>query len=113
MSFCDVTIVSPELAEVQHGVRRARWKEQTVRLLVTVQGSRCPVRLHGHRLTIHARREHARFTFSEGHWWVTNQGRNGLTVNGAPVVGEQQLSDGDAIRWGTRPDALLSRVEIS
>ena len=58
-------------------------------------------------------REHARFTFSEGHWWVTNQGRNGLTVNGAPVVGEQQLSDGDAIRWGTRPDALLSRVEIS
>jgi FHA domain len=58
-------------------------------------------------------REHARFTFSDGHWWITNQGRNGLTVNGAPVTGERQLSDGDAIRWGTRPDALLSRVEIS
>jgi hypothetical protein len=58
-------------------------------------------------------REHARFTFSDGRWWITNQGRNGLTVNGAPVAGEQPLSDGDAIRWGTRPDALLSRVEIS
>jgi hypothetical protein len=58
-------------------------------------------------------REHARFTFSDGRWWITNQGRNGLTLNGASVVGEQPLSDGDAIRWGTRPDALLSRVEIS
>ena len=58
-------------------------------------------------------REHARFTFSDGRWWITNQGRNGLTLNGAPVTGEQPLSDGDAIRWGTRPDALLSRVEIS
>jgi hypothetical protein len=58
-------------------------------------------------------REHARFTFSDGCWWITNQGRNGLTLNGVPVAGEQVLSDGDAIRWGTRPDALLSRVEIS
>ena len=58
-------------------------------------------------------REHARFTFSDGRWWITNLGRNGLTLNGAPVAGEQPLSDGDAIRWGTRPDALLSRVEIS
>jgi hypothetical protein len=58
-------------------------------------------------------REHARFTFGDGRWWITNQGRNGLTLNGAPVAGEQPLSDGDAIRWGTRPDALLSRVEIS
>jgi hypothetical protein len=58
-------------------------------------------------------REHAKFTFSDGRWWITNQGRNGLTVNGAPVAGEQPLSDGDEIRWGSRPDALLSRVEIS
>jgi hypothetical protein len=58
-------------------------------------------------------REHARFTFSDGRWWITNQGRNGLTLNGAPVAGEQPLNDGDAIRWGTRPDALLSRVGIS
>jgi len=57
-------------------------------------------------------REHARFTFCDGHWWITSQGMNGLTLNGAPVAGEQPLSDGDAIRWGTRPDALLSRVEI-
>jgi pSer/pThr/pTyr-binding forkhead associated (FHA) protein len=57
-------------------------------------------------------REHARFTFSDGRWWIANQGRNGLTLNGAPVAGEQPLTAGDAIRWGTRPDALLSRVEI-
>ena len=58
-------------------------------------------------------REHATFTFADGHWWITNMGRNGLTLNGAPVTGDQPLSDGDAIRWGARPDALLSRVEIS
>jgi len=58
-------------------------------------------------------REHATFTFADGRWWITNQGRNGLTLNGTPVAGEQPLSDGDAIRWGTRRDALLSRVELS
>jgi hypothetical protein len=57
-------------------------------------------------------REHATFSFSDGRWRVTNQGRNGLSLNGVPVEGEQPLSDGDTIRWGTRPDALLSRVEI-
>jgi hypothetical protein len=57
-------------------------------------------------------REHATFTFSDGRWWVTNQGRNGLTLNGTPVAGEQPLSDGDTIRWGASPDALLSRVRI-
>jgi hypothetical protein len=57
-------------------------------------------------------REHARFTFSEGRWWVANQGMNGLSVNGVPVSGKQPLSDGDSIRWGTLPDAPLSRIEI-
>jgi FHA domain-containing protein len=58
-------------------------------------------------------REHARFTFADGRWWITNQGRNGLTLNGAKVTGEQPLSDGDTIRWGNNPDAPLSRVEIT
>jgi FHA domain len=57
-------------------------------------------------------REHAMFTFSDGRWWITNRGRNGLTLNGAPVAGEQPLSNGDTIRWGASPDAPLSRVEI-
>jgi len=57
-------------------------------------------------------REHATFTFSDGRWWITNQGRNGLTLNGAKVAGEQPLSDGDTIRWGASPDALLSRIKI-
>jgi hypothetical protein len=57
-------------------------------------------------------REHARFTFSGGQWRIANLGRNGLTVNGEPVTGEAPVSDGDVVRWGTRPDALSSRVEI-
>src|SRR6185437_5607542 len=58
-------------------------------------------------------REHAKFTFSDGRWRITNLGRNGLTVNGAKVTGEQPVSDGDTIRWGNNPDAPLSRVEIT
>jgi hypothetical protein len=58
-------------------------------------------------------REHARFTYSSGQWWIANMGRNGLTVNGAPVAGECPLSTGDSIRWGSRPDALQSWVEIT
>jgi hypothetical protein len=57
-------------------------------------------------------RKHARFAFSEGRWCVTNLGINGLAVNGAPAAAEHPLSDGDTIRWGSRPDALVSRVEI-
>jgi hypothetical protein len=57
-------------------------------------------------------RHHAKFTFAAGRWWVTNQGMNGLSVNGAPVEGKHPLSDGDSIRWGKGPDAPLSRVEI-
>jgi hypothetical protein len=57
-------------------------------------------------------REHARFTFSGGQWWIANLGRNGVTLNGAPLAGEQPLGDGDAIRWGMRSDALLSKVQI-
>jgi hypothetical protein len=57
-------------------------------------------------------REHARFTFTDGRWWVANLGRNGLTLNGVPLVAGQALANGDSIRWGIKPDALLSRVEI-
>jgi len=57
-------------------------------------------------------REHARFTYSDGRWWIANLGRNGLALNGSALVGEQPLSSGDSIRWGMRSDALASRVEI-
>lgn len=57
-------------------------------------------------------REHARFAYADGRWWVTNLGMNGLAVNGTPAATEHPLSDGDTIRWGSRPDALVSRVEI-
>lgn len=57
-------------------------------------------------------RVHATFTFDEDRWWVTNQGMNGMSVNGVPVSARQALSDGDSIRWGTKPEAPQSRVEI-
>ena len=57
-------------------------------------------------------RKHARFAFSDGRWWVANLGMNGLTVNGVAAETEHPLSDGDTIRWGSRPDAVASRVEI-
>jgi hypothetical protein len=57
-------------------------------------------------------REHARFTFCDGQWWITNLGRNGLAVNGTALAGQQPLRDGDLIRWGMRSDALRSTVEI-
>jgi hypothetical protein len=57
-------------------------------------------------------RVHAKFTFADGQWWITSLGRNGLTLNGTFLADQHALSDGDSIRWGSRPDALASRVEI-
>jgi FHA domain len=57
-------------------------------------------------------RVHAEFTFTDGRWWISNRGRNGLTLNGALLVGKRPVSDGDVIGWGSRPDALTSRIEI-
>jgi hypothetical protein len=57
-------------------------------------------------------RVHAIFTFADDRWWIAGQGINGLTLNGAVLDDDRPLSDGDTIRWGTSPDALLSHVEI-
>jgi pSer/pThr/pTyr-binding forkhead associated (FHA) protein len=57
-------------------------------------------------------REHAQFTYAEGQWWVTNLGRNGLTLNGVPLEGQRPVRDGDSIRWGNKADAPVSRVEV-
>jgi hypothetical protein len=58
-------------------------------------------------------REHARFIYASGQWWITNLGRNGLTINGEPLAGERPLATGDLIRWGSRSDALQSWVEVT
>ena len=47
-----------------------------------------------------------------GQWRITGLGRNGVTLNGTPLIGPHVLSQGDSIRWGRRSDALMSRVEI-
>ena len=57
-------------------------------------------------------RVHAKFVFRDGQWRVTGLGRNGLMVNEMPVRGEQVVRDGDVIRWGSQPGALVSRVQI-
>jgi FHA domain len=57
-------------------------------------------------------RVHAKFTFSDGQWWITSLGRNGVALNGSFLADEHALRDGDSIRWGSRPDAMASRVEI-
>ena len=57
-------------------------------------------------------REHARFTYAGGQWWVTNLGRNGLTLNGVPLAGQRPVRDGDSIGWGSQADAPVSRIEI-
>jgi hypothetical protein len=57
-------------------------------------------------------RVHAEFTFAEGRWRITNLGRNGVLVNEMRVVDEHPVRDGDSIRWGPHPDALVSRVEV-
>jgi hypothetical protein len=57
-------------------------------------------------------REHARFTYADGEWWVTNMGRNGLALNGAPLAGRHVVQAGDSITWGSNAAALVSRVEI-
>jgi hypothetical protein len=44
--------------------------------------------------------------------WITSLGRNGVTLNGTFLADERALMDGDSIRWGSRPDAPASRVEI-
>ena len=57
-------------------------------------------------------RVHAKFVFTNGQWWVTSLGRNGIMLNGVPVDAECPVSDGDAIGWGRGPEALMSRVQI-
>jgi len=57
-------------------------------------------------------RVHAKFVFRDGGWRVTGLGRNGLMVNEMLVRGEQVVRDGDMIRWGSQPGALVSRVQI-
>ena len=57
-------------------------------------------------------REHAQFTYAEGQWWVTNLGLNGLALNGVPVEGQRPVRDGDAIQWGNKAGAPVSRVEV-
>ena len=57
-------------------------------------------------------RVHAQFTFDEGRWWITNLGRNGVTLNGQAVLSTHVVHSGDSIRWGRRADAPASTVEI-
>jgi len=57
-------------------------------------------------------RQHARFTFSAGRWWVAKPGyERAFCQRWSWSRGEQPLSDGDSIRWGTGRDAPRSLIE--
>ena len=57
-------------------------------------------------------REHANFTFSDGHWWITGLGRNGLLLNGSRLTGRSAIASGDRISWGTHANAVTSEILV-
>lgn len=57
-------------------------------------------------------REHANFTFSDGRWWITGLGRNGLLLNGSPLTGRSVVASGDRISWGTHANAVTSEIQV-
>jgi len=57
-------------------------------------------------------REHANFTFSDGHWWITGLGRNGLLLNGSRLTGRSAVASGDRITWGTHANAVTSEIQV-
>ena len=57
-------------------------------------------------------RRHAVLTHRSGRWWIESCGRNGLTINGIPVVGARALHHNDVLTWGSTPSSPTSRVEI-
>lgn len=58
-------------------------------------------------------RVHAKFTFSDGHWWITGIGQNGLLLNGTRLTEPRMVTSGDQVGWGTHANAVVSLVQIS
>jgi hypothetical protein len=57
-------------------------------------------------------REHANFTFSDGRWWITGMGRNGLLLNGSRLTGRSVVANGDRVSWGTHANAVTSEIQV-
>jgi len=57
-------------------------------------------------------RVHATFTCTGGEWRITVLGRNGVLLNGTPLISEHVIRDGDSIRWGQQSSAPVSAVVI-
>ena len=57
-------------------------------------------------------RVHATFTCTGGQWRITVLGRNGVLLNGTPLISEHVIRDGDSIRWGQQSSAPVSAVVI-
>ena len=57
-------------------------------------------------------RVHAKFTFADGHWWITGIGRNGLLLNGSRLTEPHMVNSGDRVAWGTHADALVSLIQV-
>jgi len=74
------------------------------------RGSSVELRLPQEELTIS--REHANFTFSDGRWWITETGRNGLLLNGSQLTGRSVVTSGDRVSWGTHANAVVSLIQV-
>jgi hypothetical protein len=57
-------------------------------------------------------REHANFTFTDGRWWITGMGRNGLLLNGSRLTGRSAVTSGDRVSWGTHANAVTSEIQV-
>ena len=58
-------------------------------------------------------RVHAKFTFSDGHWWITGISPNGLLLNGTRLTEPRVVTSGDRVGWGTHANAVVSLIQIS
>jgi FHA domain len=74
------------------------------------RGSSVELRLPQEDLTIS--RVHANFTFSDGRWWITGTGRNGLLLNGSRLTARREVSSGDCVSWGTHANAVVSQIQV-
>jgi hypothetical protein len=57
-------------------------------------------------------RRHASLIRNDGRWWVSSTGRNGLQLNGRPVVGQAALSHKDTLHFGMKASSPQAEVRL-
>lgn len=73
------------------------------------RGSRCDLRLP---VVETVSRDHAEVIYRDGSWWLASRGRNGVQLNGVPMLRPAVLADGDRVIWGMGSAAPVSTVRV-